>query len=90
MVFHTGTKAWDHVLLMVFLAIFVAVVVAVQDLNTRNVDPPPGIAWLVGLTIFGPGWTLITWSMVANPFIEKTVRIQTDHGHRVIDRGPNA
>ncbi len=28
--------------------------------------------------------------MVANPFFEKTVRIQTEHGHRVIDRGPYA
>ena len=28
--------------------------------------------------------------MVVNPFFEKTVRIQTDRGHRVIDRGPYA
>ena len=25
-----------------------------------------------------------------NPFLEKTVRIETDHGHRVIDTGPYA
>jgi protein-S-isoprenylcysteine O-methyltransferase Ste14 len=28
--------------------------------------------------------------MVVNPFFEKTVRIQTDNGHRVIDKGPYA
>ena len=28
--------------------------------------------------------------MVVNPFFEKTVRIQTDRGHRVIDSGPYA
>lgn len=28
--------------------------------------------------------------MVVNPFFEKTVRIQTDRGHRVIDTGPYA
>ena len=28
--------------------------------------------------------------MVVNPFFEKTVRIQTDHEHRVIETGPYA
>jgi protein-S-isoprenylcysteine O-methyltransferase Ste14 len=42
------------------------------------------------LAIFVPGWALAIWSMVVNPFFEKTVRIQTDHGHRVIDTGPYA
>lgn len=28
--------------------------------------------------------------MAANPFFEKTVRIQTEHGHRVVDTGPYA
>ena len=28
--------------------------------------------------------------MVVNPFFEKTVRIQTDRGHRVVDTGPYA
>jgi protein-S-isoprenylcysteine O-methyltransferase Ste14 len=28
--------------------------------------------------------------MVVNPFFEKTVRIQTDQGHHVIDTGPYA
>ena len=37
-----------------------------------------------------PGWWLITGSMVANPFFEKQVRIQTNHGHYVIDSGPYA
>ena len=91
MVFHEGTKAWDFVWSMGFLvALVTVVVVAVQDLNGRNVDPPPGTGWLIGLTIFGPGWVLLTRAMVANPFFEKTVRIQTDHGHHVIDRGPYA
>jgi protein-S-isoprenylcysteine O-methyltransferase Ste14 len=28
--------------------------------------------------------------MIVNPFFEKTVRIQTEHEHRVIDTGPYA
>ena len=87
-----GTKAWDLVLTVMFLPIFIAaVVIAVRDLNTRHGDPnPPGIAWLIGLCIFVFGWTLINSSMAVNPFFEKLVRIQTDRGHHVIDRGPYA
>ena len=91
MVWHAGQKDWDLVLMMVFVAVFVAViVVAVQDLDARKVDSPLGIGWLIGLTMFGLGWVLVTWAMVANPFFEKHVRIQTDHGQHVIDRGPYA
>lgn len=39
----------------------------------------PGAGWLPALVIFVPGSAR-----------EKTVRIQTDRGHRVIDTGPYA
>ena len=87
-----GVKVWDWVWTTLFLAIFVTlVVVAVQNLKTRDAVPgPPRIVWLIGLAIFVPGWALVAWSMVANPFFEKQVRIQTNHGHHVIDSGPYA
>ncbi len=87
-----GTKTWDWVLFALFLPTLGAVVaVAVQDLSLQDGDPRPlGIVWLIGLAIFVPGWALITWSTSVNPFFEKTVRIQTNHGHHVIDRGPYA
>jgi len=84
------TKTWDKVWAVLFafaiIAIYVAAVMEAQD----RVSSAPGAAWLLGLTIFVPGWALAIWSMVVNPFFEKTVRIQTDHGHRVIDTGPYA
>jgi protein-S-isoprenylcysteine O-methyltransferase Ste14 len=46
--------------------------------------------WPFGLVIFVAGSGMLTWSMVVNPCFEKTVRIQTDRGHRVIDAGPYA
>jgi protein-S-isoprenylcysteine O-methyltransferase Ste14 len=39
--------------------------------------------FLVGVGIF-------TWAMAVNKFFERTVRIQTDRGHKVIDTGPYA
>jgi len=84
------TKTWDKVWAVLFgLAIIAIYVVAVMETRHR-VSNAPGAAWLLGLAIFVPGWALAIWSMVVNPFFEKTVRIQTDHGHRVIDTGPYA
>ncbi len=92
MVFHRGTKTWDIGWVLAFLAILVAIYfVARHDLTTRSATiGPPGITWLIGAFTFIFGWAIVTWAMIANPFFEKTVRIQTDHGHRVIDNGPYA
>jgi protein-S-isoprenylcysteine O-methyltransferase Ste14 len=85
-----GTKAWDWVWMVVcgpaMVAVFVVPVLAAREAGWGD----PGAAWLAGLAIFIPAWVLITWSMVVNPFFEKTVRIQTNHGHHVIDAGPYA
>ena len=84
------SKTWDKVWAVMFGVAMIAIyVVAVME--SRDMVPSaPGATWLLGLVIFVPGWALAIWSMVVNPFFEKTVRIQTDHGHRVIDTGPYA
>ena len=84
------TKGWDMVWAPLFALTVIAIyVVAVQEARKGGARVP-GAAWLLGLAIFTPGWALVIWSMVVNPFFEKAVRIQTDHGHRVIDTGPYA
>ena len=50
----------------------------------------PAWHWPVGLVVFVAGSALLIASMVVNPFFEKTVRIQAERGHRVIDTGPYA
>ena len=84
------TKTWDKVWLVLFTVVLIAIYV-VAGLEARDgASSAPGAAWLLGLAIFVPGWALAIWSMAVNPFFEKTVRIQTDHGHRAIDTGPYA
>ena len=84
------TKTWDIVWLVLFAPVVIAIYI-VAGLEARDAPSSgPGAAWLLGLAIYVPGWALVIWSMVVNPFFEKAVRIQTDHGHRVIDRGPYA
>jgi protein-S-isoprenylcysteine O-methyltransferase Ste14 len=34
------------------------------------------------------GTAVVTWAMAVNTHFEKTVRIQSDRGHTVCDRGP--
>ena len=84
------TKTWDKVWLLLFALTVIAIYVVVNMEVRDEVSKPPGAMWLLGLAIFVSGWAIAIWSMVVNPFFEKTVRIQTDHGHRVIDTGPYA
>jgi protein-S-isoprenylcysteine O-methyltransferase Ste14 len=89
-VFGKWDRTWDKVWAALFVLAIISIFV-VADKDTRDgVSSAPGAAWLLGYAIFVLGWTLFTWSMVVNPFFEKAVRIQTNHGHRVIDKGPYA
>jgi protein-S-isoprenylcysteine O-methyltransferase Ste14 len=80
---------WDKIWLAVFSPVFAAVyVVAGLDAGRFGWSEMPTWLWPVGLALFLPGTLLFSWSMGVNPFFEKTVRIQTERGHRVIDTGP--
>jgi protein-S-isoprenylcysteine O-methyltransferase Ste14 len=85
-----GTKTWDKVWLGLFAPVAIGIYVVAALEVREEVSIAQAAAWLLGLAIFVPSWVLVIWSMVVNPFFEKTVRIQTDHGHRVIDTGPYA
>ena len=84
------TKGWDILWAVLFAFAMIAIFVVAVEEPREGVLRGPGAAWLLGLAIFVPGWALAIWSMVVNPFFEKTVRIQTEHGHHVIDSGPYA
>jgi protein-S-isoprenylcysteine O-methyltransferase Ste14 len=84
-----GTKKWDKVWAGLFTPVFLAIyVVAGLDAGRYGWSSVPQRMWLLGLVIFLLGTALLTWSMGVNPFFEKTVRIQSERGHRVIDAGP--
>ena len=85
----SGTKTWDWFWLAAFVANIFAILFRAVDSHTRVADlRPPDFPWLAGLTIFVSGWMFVTWSSFWNPFFEATVRIQTELGHRVMDKGP--
>ena len=84
-----GTKTWDKVWMGAFTPAFLAVyVVAGFDAGRFGWSAMSPWLWPLGLALFLAGMALLIGSMVVNPFFEKTVRIQTERGHRVIDTGP--
>lgn len=42
----------------------------------------------IALAIFIASGSIQTWAMTANPFFSPVVRLQHEHGHRLIDSGP--
>lgn len=87
--FGARTKSWDRIWMGVFAPVSVSVfVVAGLDAGRFGFSAMPLAFWPVGLAVFLPGTALLSKSMGVNPYFEKTVRIQTERGHRVIDTGP--
>ena len=87
--FGEGTKTWDKFILFGFgLTSVLIMLVGALDAGRYQWSSMPAYYWPVGAVLYGGGQSLLTWSMLVNPFFEKTARIQTDRGHRVIDCGP--
>lgn len=87
--FGKDTKLWDKIWSIFFTPVFLAIyVIAGFDAVRFEWSTMPLWLWPLGLVLWLSGNALFTWSMGVNPFFEKTVRIQTERGHRVIDTGP--
>ncbi len=87
--FGAGTKRWDVIWSVCFAPAFCSIyVVAGLDAVRYEWTAMSDRLWWLGLAVFVPGTSLFSWSMGVNPFFEKTVRIQTERGHRVVDAGP--
>ncbi len=53
---------------------------------------PPLPLWveIAALGLFVAGYAFSLWAMRVNPFFATVVRVQSERGHRVVDRGPYA
>jgi protein-S-isoprenylcysteine O-methyltransferase Ste14 len=83
-----GTEPWDWVWLSVFVPAVVGIlVVAGLDVRSNGQLLPQSVR-PVGLVLFVLGGGLFLRAMGENPFFEKTVRIQHERDHHVIETGP--
>ena len=89
--FHRGTKRWDRILLCFLLPVVYAVfIVAAWDNGRFHGLPLPWWVCGFGYVLFLVGISIVTRAEAVNKFFEKTVRIQRDRDHKVIDTGPYA
>jgi len=81
----------DTILSMLFLPVILAVpLIAGLDVGRYRWSSLP--LWTIhpGIALHAAGDALLLWTMCVNPFLEKTVRVQTERGHHVITTGPYA
>jgi protein-S-isoprenylcysteine O-methyltransferase Ste14 len=83
-----GTKKWDKILLGMFGIMYLGILIAAALDVRYNWSTMSIWLWPVGSVLYAFFIVIITWAMDVNRFFEKTVRIQTDRGHHVIDSGP--
>ncbi len=84
-----NTKSWDIVILTVY-TILLIVMLTVAGLDAGRFRWGPAVPVLQGLGWLGAAMAalLIFWTLSANTYLSRTVRIQNDRGHQVIDSGP--
>lgn len=83
-----GTEPWDWVWFGVVYPLFLGMFGVVWLDTGFGRGPLPLWAWSIGVALFVLGGGLFARAMGENPFFEKTVRIQSERGHHVIDTGP--
>ncbi len=84
-----GTKGFDKVFAAAYtLLLFVLAVVAGLDAARHHWTGMGPWSAVVGVVLLLLADVPIAWSMAVNPFLETTVRIQAERGHRAVNVGP--
>lgn len=88
---HANTKTFDKVILpLIMLTFFLFPLVAGFDAVRFGWSHVGWGAFFGGLPICLMGGLLVPWTMIVNPHLERTVRIQEERGHQVVKSGPYA
>lgn len=83
-----GTKGWDYPYIILIITGFLAIAV-LAGLDHRH-GWAQGPVWVVvlGYGLFAIAFALQIWAQAVNRHFEPGIRIQTERGHAVIDKGP--
>ncbi len=88
---HEDTKPFDKRLTaLIAITTLVMFIVAGLDAVRYRWSSMAALLLYPGVFLHILGMVVLGWAMSANPFVEKTVRIQTDRNQRVISTGPYA
>lgn len=84
-----NTKKWDRIWLLFFGILYLSIlVVGALDSGRFLWSSMPAGWFALGAALFAVSFAFVTWAMAVNPHFEKTVRIQHDREHQVIESGP--
>ena len=88
---HANTKPFDKVIIpLIVVTFFLFPLVAGLDAGRFGWSHVGWQAFFAALPLYLMGCVLVPWTMIVNPHLEKTVRIQEERGHQVIKSGPYA
>lgn len=83
-----GTFGWDKIVLTCFALTFLGILITGALDERYGWSFMPAWLWLPGCALYLGFYLLILRCMTVNTHFEKTVRIQQDRNHKVIDTGP--
>lgn len=85
------TEKFDKIIMYSLVPVTLAIP-AVAGLDAVRCQWSRLATWAIypGIVLHAAGDAFLLWAMVVNPYGEKTVRIQTERGHRVVTTGPYA
>ena len=83
------TKPFDKVFGLAYLVAIVSffVLAGMDAVRFQWTSMPPELLW-VGVAMHLLGMAPVLWSLLTNPHLETTVRIQSDRDHTVVSDGP--
>jgi protein-S-isoprenylcysteine O-methyltransferase Ste14 len=88
---HERPRRWDLILgLMILVTMLAVLILAALDDGRYHWSHVPWWGCALGYMLLFVGMAGLTWAEAVNKFFEPSVRIQTDRGHNVIDKGPYA
>jgi protein-S-isoprenylcysteine O-methyltransferase Ste14 len=85
----SDTKRFDKVFSLAYLVAILAffVLAGMDAVRFQWTSMRPELLW-IGVAMHLLGMIPVLWSLLTNPHLETTVRIQSDRDHKVISDGP--
>ena len=86
------THRWDKVIMLLMLPSMLAIPYfgGLDGAKTLTLSPANLLTLAIALCLQIFGDSIVVWTMLVNPYLEKGVRIQEDRGHEVVTTGPYA
>jgi protein-S-isoprenylcysteine O-methyltransferase Ste14 len=75
-------------LILYWVALVSLFVVAWRDVGNWTGRPAGDLRWWIGLFLHILGDIPLLWALLVNPFVEPTIRIQEEKGHKTVTDGP--